>query len=90
MNNRTNATRRPNTAEAWATGGQAPLWVSVALFAVARADAVGVAWLRPGELRKTVAPMASKSSVSQAITRAVQAGWLVEGSTTYRLEVRRG
>lgn len=75
-------------AEAWATSNQAPLWVSVALYAVANADGQGHAVLRPGQLRSAL--NVSGPRVSDAIRRAVQAGWLASDSTAYCLVVRRG
>lgn len=77
-------------AERWATSRQAPLWVSVSLFAVSMADPVtGMAVMRAGQLREAVAPDASQSALSNAIARAVRAGWLAPGSTAWCLRVRR-
>jgi len=76
-------------AERWATSNQAPLWVAVALYAIAQADARGHAELRPGQLREAVAPGAPAPRVSEAIRRAVRAGWLHEDSTSWHLVVVR-
>lgn len=78
------------TAEAWATSHTAPLWVAVALLAVARADPFGVVWLAPGELLTAVAPGSRTQAVSRAIRQAVEAGWLEEGSNAGCLVVCRG
>lgn len=74
-------------AEAWATSNQAPLWVAVALYAVANADARGHAELRPGQLRSALAPGVAAPVVSRAIRRAVRAGWLHPDSTSWHLVV---
>ncbi len=82
------APAKPNVAECWATSNQAPLWVAVALYAAARADpATGTLALSPGELARALG--VGGSSLSQAIRRAVQAGWLAPGSSAYRLQVAR-
>lgn len=78
-------TARTPIAEAWATSNQAPLWVAVALYAAANADARGYAVLRPGQLRTALA--APPTQVSDAIRRAVRAGWLHAESTAYCLVV---
>lgn len=74
-------------AESWAKSNQAPLWVAVALYATAHADARGHAELRPGQLREALAPGAPAPRISEAIRRAVRAGWLHEDSTSWHLVV---
>jgi hypothetical protein len=74
--------------DAWARSGEAPLWVAIALYALRRAQLDGVARLHPGELRAAVAPWASRQTVSNAVRRAVRAGWLEPDSTGCRLVVR--
>lgn len=76
-------------AECWATSEQAPLWVAVALYAVAQADSRGVAQLRPGQLRAAVAPLSGSPVLTKAIRRAVAAGWLHEESTAWCLRLAR-
>ena len=80
-------TKRQPIAECWAVSNQAPLWIAVALYAVAQADSRGHAELRPGQLRAAVAPGAPAPRVSEAIRRAVRAGWLHEDSTSWHLVV---
>lgn len=75
-------------AEAWATSHQAPLWVAVALYAAAHADpATGTVAMAPGHLAGVMG--VAGSTLSQAIRRAVAAGWLDDGSSAYRLTVAR-
>lgn len=80
---------RMSIAESWATSDRAPLWVAISLYAVAHADARGCAHLSAGQLRKAVAPTASQTTVSNAIRRAAQAGWLEQDSTAWCLRVAR-
>jgi len=82
-------TRRQPLAEVWARSGACPVWVAVALYAAANADAYGVAKLRAGQLREAVAPHATPDAVSRAIRRAVAAGWLAEGSSAWCLRLAR-
>ncbi len=83
--------RPANIAGDWATSNKAPLWVAVALYAASKADAQGRAVMEPGELRAAVAPTSGAATISQAISRAVGAGWLGQGSTArVLLVVRRG
>lgn len=80
-------TNRP-IAETWATSHQAPLWVAVALYAAANADpATGTASLPPGHLAGALG--VAGSTLSQAIRRAVLAGWLAPQSSAYRLILAR-
>jgi hypothetical protein len=75
-------------AEAWATSHQAPLWVAVSLYAAAHADpTTGTVALPPGHLAGALG--VAGSTLSQAIRRAVAAGWLDAGSSAYRLIVAR-
>jgi len=75
-------------AEAWATSNQAPLWVAVALYAVAHADpSTGTVALPPGRLAGALG--VGGSPLSKAIRRAVLAGWLDQRSSAYRLIVAR-
>ncbi|MDF1705058.1 MAG: hypothetical protein P1U38_09815 [Aeromicrobium sp.] len=63
-----------NVARLWSRTQRAPLWVSISLYALAHADLDGRVDLAPSHLRyvfRTDAP-----TVSRAITRAVEAGWL--------------
>ncbi len=77
-------------AETWATSHQAPLWVAVALYAVAHADpSTGNAPMTRGQLRAALAPMSDSAVISQAIARAVTAGWLAAGSSAYCLTLAR-
>lgn len=75
--------------DTWARSGAAPLWVSVALYAVAHADRLGCVQLQPGQLRRDLAPDYSAESVSRAVKRAVAAGWLDPGSTGLLLRLAR-
>lgn len=85
----TTTTQRP-IAECWATSHQAPLWIAVALYAVAQADpSTGLAVLQPGQLRSAVAPDQSAPALSNAIRRAVRAGWLHQDSTAWCLRLAR-
>lgn len=80
-------------AECWATSNQAPLWIAVALYAVAQADpTTGLAPMRPGQLLAAVAPGGRQDVLSKAIRRAVVSGWLHPDSTAWclRLAVQRG
>ncbi len=80
-------TQRP-IAESWATSHQAPLWVAVALYAAANADpTTGTVALPPGHLATALGVRGS--TLSQAIRRAVTAGWLGQESSAYRLIVTR-
>jgi hypothetical protein len=82
------APTRPTVAECWATSNQAPLWVAVALYAAAKADpTTGTLALAPGTLARALG--VGGSSLSQAIRRAVRAGWLADGSSAYRLQLAR-
>lgn len=67
-------------AGAWSRSHKAPLWVSLALHALALADADGHTECSPGALAYHFGVTAS--DVSRAITRAVQAGWLHPVSTS--------
>lgn len=81
---------RQPIAESWATSNQAPLWIAVALYAAANADpATGRAIMQPNQLRRAVAPGASGSTLSQAIRRAVRAGWLDASSSAWCLQLGR-
>lgn len=80
-------TRTP-IAEVWATSNKAPLWVAVALYAAAHADpATGNVALPPGRLAAALG--VAGSTLSQAIRRAVAAGWLAPGSSAYLLILMR-
>lgn len=75
-------------AEAWARSRQAPLWVAVSLYAAAHADpSTGTVALAPGHLAGVMG--VAGSTLSQAISRAVAAGWLATGSSAYCLTVAR-
>lgn len=75
-------------AEAWATSNQAPLWVAVGLYAAAHADpGTGALALPPGRLATVLG--VGGSTLSQAIRRAVSAGWLDSRSSAYLLIVTR-
>lgn len=77
-------TNRPRLPEVWARSGEAPLWVSICLYAAARSEG-GMLRLEPGELRQAFVPDAPDqvglSAISGAIRRAKAAGWLQPTST---------
>lgn len=75
--------------QTWATTRQAPLWIAIAMYVAAHADARGRLHLKRGELRNEVDPFTSAQAIRQAVDRAVTAGWLVEGSTTTELRLVR-
>lgn len=64
----------------------APLWLRVAEHAVDRANAQGIAFYAPGELRRELHALHA-ATVTRAIARAVEAGWLHPRSTTRALYV---
>lgn len=77
-------------ADKWARSGQAPLWVAIALYAAANCDPVtGRATMSRGELRRELGHGATAATVSQAIRRAVAAGWLDASSTAWCLVLAR-
>lgn len=73
----------------WATTRQAPLWICIAMYVLAHADASGRLTLRRGQLRNEVDPFTTSRAVHKAVDRAIAAGWLIEGSTTTELRVMR-
>lgn len=64
----------------------APLWLRVAEHAVDHANAQGIAFYAPGELRRAM-QVDHAAMVTRAIVRAVAAGWLHPRSTTRALYV---
>lgn len=74
--------------DAWATTRQAPLWICISLYALSHADPTGRLTLKRGELRDRVDPLATPTQVWQAVKRAIDAGWILEGSTTTELRVK--
>lgn len=77
-------------AVTWAESQQAPLWVGVALYAVAHADARGHAHLQPGQLRSALAPDSRPEVLSRAIGSAVRKGWLHRDSRSWHLILAGG
>jgi hypothetical protein len=69
-----------STPARWAESCRAPLWVSVCLAALSRADAQGRSDWEAGELAGLF--MVRRDVVARAITQAVHAGWLDPSSTS--------
>ncbi|GAB3663513.1 hypothetical protein GCM10027596_26780 [Nocardioides korecus] len=63
------------------TNPQLPLWMRVAAYAEAHANRHGHCPLTPEQLHRGIDPTLPKSSISEAIRRAITVRWLDPAST---------